>query len=131
MIVASTSDIKRATDRGYRALAALDQHVTAFKAANPVLAQAAASTVAVGSDSAPVVQVVNLLLAQALRDRASDVHVEPMGETVRVRFRIDRGAQLRAALDAAGLPVETIYGGWNREPVGHPDGEFLVVARRR
>ena len=33
--------------------------------------------------------MVNLLLAQALRDRASDVHVEPMGDTVRVRFRID------------------------------------------
>ena len=89
LIVASTSDIKRATDRGYRALAALDQHVTAFQAANPVLAQAATSPLTVGSDSAPVVQVVNLLLAQALRDRASDVHVEPMGDTVRVRFRID------------------------------------------
>jgi hypothetical protein len=21
------------------------------------------------------------------------------------------------------------YGGWNRHPIGHPDGEFLVIAR--
>ena len=50
-----------------------------------------AATALAGSttDSAPVVQVVNLLITQALRDRASDVHVEPMGDTVRVRFRID------------------------------------------
>jgi type IV pilus assembly protein PilB len=89
MIVASSSDIRRATDRGYRALAALEQHVSAFQAANPVRSEAAGLQAGIGSDAAPVVQVVNLLLAQALRDRASDVHVEPMGDTVRVRFRID------------------------------------------
>ncbi|BEP14305.1 GspE/PulE family protein [Acidothermaceae bacterium B102] len=89
MIVASTSDIKRATDRGYRALAALEQHVNAFQAANPVRAEVTGLQGSISSDAAPVVQVVNLLLAQALRDRASDVHVEPMGDTVRVRFRID------------------------------------------
>jgi type IV pilus assembly protein PilB len=88
MIVASTSDIKRATDRGYRALVALEQQVKAFQAANPVLKDTLGSQT-VSTDAAPVVQVVNLLLAQALRDRASDVHVEPMGDTVRVRFRID------------------------------------------
>ena len=38
---------------------------------------------------APVVQVVNLVVTQALRDRASDVHIEPMGDQVRVRMRID------------------------------------------
>jgi type IV pilus assembly protein PilB len=89
MIVASTSDIKRATDRGYRALVALEKHVSAFQAANPVLRDTSGIQAAVSSDAAPVVQVVNLLLAQALRDRASDVHVEPSGGTVRVRFRID------------------------------------------
>jgi type IV pilus assembly protein PilB len=41
------------------------------------------------TDDAPVVRVVNLLLTQALRDRASDVHIEPQDGRVRVRFRID------------------------------------------
>lgn len=35
------------------------------------------------------VQVVNLLLRQALQERASDIHVEPFEREVRVRFRID------------------------------------------
>jgi 2-polyprenyl-3-methyl-5-hydroxy-6-metoxy-1,4-benzoquinol methylase len=29
----------------------------------------------------------------------------------------------------AGFTIEQIYGGWNREPIGAPDGEFLVIAR--
>ncbi len=37
----------------------------------------------------PVVQVVSQILTQAVRDRASDVHIEPMGERVRVRNRVD------------------------------------------
>jgi type IV pilus assembly protein PilB len=40
-------------------------------------------------DAQPVVQVVNRIVAQAMRDRASDVHIEPMDDRVRVRFRID------------------------------------------
>ena len=38
---------------------------------------------------APVVQVVNLIITQGVRDRASDIHIEPQDSRVRVRFRID------------------------------------------
>src|SRR5690348_18265322 len=38
---------------------------------------------------APIVQIVNKIVTQALRDRASDVHLEPAEDCVRVRFRID------------------------------------------
>ncbi len=38
---------------------------------------------------ASVVQLVNLLVAQAVRDRASDIHVEPDIDKLRIRFRID------------------------------------------
>lgn len=38
---------------------------------------------------APVVRLVNLLIAQAVRDRASDIHIEPGAKTLRVRYRID------------------------------------------
>jgi SAM-dependent methyltransferase len=48
--------------------------------------------------------------------------------TATLRFRSE--AELRDALAAAGFTVEQIYGGWNRDPIGHPDGEFLVIARR-
>lgn len=38
---------------------------------------------------APVVRFVNLLIAQAISDRASDIHIEPTERDVRVRYRID------------------------------------------
>ncbi len=40
-------------------------------------------------DDAPVVQVVGRILTQAMRDRASDVHIEPSELGIRVRYRID------------------------------------------
>ncbi len=40
-------------------------------------------------DDAPVVRLVNLMLAEAIDSRASDIHVEPLRERVTVRFRID------------------------------------------
>ncbi|NDA50788.1 MAG: type II secretion system protein GspE, partial [Actinobacteria bacterium] len=41
------------------------------------------------SSDAPLVKYVNLLLGQAISDKASDIHVEPNENHVRVRFRID------------------------------------------
>ena len=41
------------------------------------------------SAQTPVAQTLELILAQAVRDRASDVHIEPQGKRLRVRFRID------------------------------------------
>ncbi len=40
-------------------------------------------------DDAPVIRLVNTLLSQALKDRASDIHIEPFEAKVMVRFRID------------------------------------------
>lgn len=40
-------------------------------------------------EDAPVVRLVNLMLAEAIDGRASDVHVEPMRDRIVVRFRID------------------------------------------
>ena len=40
-------------------------------------------------NEAPVVRVINLMVIEAMRRRASDIHLEPMTETLRVRYRID------------------------------------------
>jgi type IV pilus assembly protein PilB len=40
-------------------------------------------------DDAPIVKFVNLLITQAIQDRASDIHIEPAERDLRVRFRID------------------------------------------
>ncbi len=40
-------------------------------------------------DDGPVVQMVTSLVSQGLRDRASDIHVEPLNDVLRIRYRID------------------------------------------
>jgi len=41
------------------------------------------------SDEAPVIKLVGLLILEALRSRASDIHIEPLEERFRVRYRVD------------------------------------------
>ncbi len=41
------------------------------------------------ADDAPIIKLVNSLLQHAVKDRASDVHLEPFEREIRVRFRID------------------------------------------
>ncbi len=40
-------------------------------------------------EDAPIVKYVNLILRQALQERASDIHIEPSADDLRIRFRID------------------------------------------
>lgn len=42
-----------------------------------------------GADDAPVIRLVTLLIINAVKARASDVHVEPMADRLRVRYRVD------------------------------------------
>ena len=50
---------------------------------------AAAESAEEESEDAPVIRLVNQMLERALERRASDIHVEPMSERLRVRFRVD------------------------------------------
>jgi len=40
-------------------------------------------------EQAPIIRLVNLAIREAIKQRASDIHVEPMQDCVRVRYRID------------------------------------------
>ncbi len=101
LVIAPTSDVQRAIDTAYRALGNIREHVRAFEETSEAprrLMDAGIQTVHAGD--APVVQVVNLLITQAMRDRASDIHIEPQDNQLRVRFRIDG-----ALHDAVELPT--------------------------
>jgi type IV pilus assembly protein PilB len=88
LVIGPASEIRRAIDTSYRSLTGIDEFVTAFEKSNTVR-KAAALTSESAQDDAPVVQVVNKIITQALRDRASDVHIEPQDSRLRIRFRID------------------------------------------
>jgi len=42
-----------------------------------------------GADEAPVIRLVHMMIANAFRSRASDIHIEPMEDRLRLRYRID------------------------------------------
>ena len=49
----------------------------------------AASATPEEDDSAPVIKLVNLIISEAVKMRASDIHIEPFEDRVRIRYRID------------------------------------------
>ncbi len=51
--------------------------------------EAAASAIVEEDESAPVIRLVNLIISEAVSMRASDIHIEPFEDRVRIRYRID------------------------------------------
>ena len=67
---------------------------TAIDFTETALEQEAAATEDDQSD-APVVKLVNLIITEAVQLRASDIHIEPFEDRVRIRYRIDGRLQER------------------------------------
>ncbi len=44
---------------------------------------------AASSEEAPVIKLANLILVQAIKDRASDIHIEPFDKGMKLRYRVD------------------------------------------
>jgi len=90
LTLAPLTDIRWAIDSNYRAIGGVGKLVEAFEAVEETRKRTVdRSMTEEVADDAPVVQVVARILTQAKRDRASDVHIEPSQDIVRVRFRID------------------------------------------
>jgi type IV pilus assembly protein PilB len=90
-LLSMRSEIYDAIRHRYRVTGDLEAQVSAFTSTRRV-AQPPARTLSPsleGLQDAPVVQIVNLLVAQALRDRASDLHLEPHATGLRIRARVD------------------------------------------
>jgi len=91
--LALRSEIQEAIPQRYRMTGDLTAQVYAFTSARAAAGTAPAlrarSVELENLKDAPVVQIVNLLVAQALRDRASDLHLEPQPRGLRIRTRVD------------------------------------------
>ena len=90
--LAVRSDLEQALDRCYAPSHDLGDALRMFEAKLEARKASQGPDVAVQTvvdENAPVVKIVNVILEQAVVDRASDVHIEPMGDTVRVRVRTD------------------------------------------
>ena len=92
--VASDNVIKKVIGTHFAAEDSLDDVLGLLKEEVDVdLVQAAdemdLSTLETAAEQAPVVKLVNLILMDAIRKQASDIHLEPYEKIMRVRFRID------------------------------------------
>ena len=89
--VASPSDILANLSRVHSMRPRLQEAARTLEESRPQLGFDRATTLELASitSNSPAVEIVNLLITQGLRDRASDVHIEPQKDFLRVRFRID------------------------------------------
>jgi type IV pilus assembly protein PilB len=85
-VVATKPDLLVAIDRYHRSDSELDELTLSLDTGNP---DDDLDKVREIVDDAPIVKFVNLLITQAVADRASDIHIEPTETDLRVRYRID------------------------------------------
>jgi type IV pilus assembly protein PilB len=86
-VVARFADIEAKIGQIYRAEGELDD-LQDLVGVDENVAEDLANFTEVAAE-APVVRFVNLLISQAISDRASDIHIEPGERELRVRYRID------------------------------------------
>ncbi|MFY9586562.1 MAG: ATPase, T2SS/T4P/T4SS family [Actinomycetota bacterium] len=86
-VVATRSDIHNAIARFHRLDQSVEDIVGAAADETAELEDLAKTRELV--EDAPIVKLVNLLITQAVQERASDIHIEPAEKDVRIRYRID------------------------------------------
>ncbi len=107
-VIATRTDIIAALNQIYTEGGALKSAVESFRLQSGFESSAAAGAAGLGNavaeiDKAPVVQLTNLILDEAMRYRASDIHLEPYEKETSIRFRID------GVLKSVAPPDKTIF----------------------
>ncbi|MBK1664366.1 type II secretion system protein E [Rhodospirillum rubrum] len=133
-VVSSEAEIAEAIDRSYGHVLALDGVLRELE----TLGAAGADPESLrDTDSHPVVRLVNALLLDAVKRRASDLHFEPEGAFLRVRLRIDGTLSQTLIFHKQYWPAVAqrlkILAGMNiADRLGSQDGRFsMSIAHRK
>ena len=134
LMVAAGREIDAALERTFDALRSADEHIRAFTLADDTI-EASDTSLEVDENS-PIVQVVNRIITQGVRNRASDIHIEGHASDVRVRYRIDGALSDAIRLPARmGAPISSrikVLADLNIVERRRPqDGQFSVVVDNR
>jgi type II secretory ATPase GspE/PulE/Tfp pilus assembly ATPase PilB-like protein len=84
-MIALTEDIQKAIDRNYKSIGELEKQFHEEKTAAEVRTKILDESIA----EAPAVRSLEIILEEAAKNRASDIHIEPEVNQVRIRYRID------------------------------------------
>ena len=95
--VATSSDIRKAITSYYKVQSSLQDAISDIKKQESVLGPevvtisptTAQDVTNISTDDAPVIRLVNTILEQGVREKASDIHIEPSEGDTKVRMRID------------------------------------------
>ncbi|BBB93325.1 type II secretion system protein E [Methylomusa anaerophila] len=83
-VIATEKDIRKAINQFYGVKDLVEKAVNKLKSED--IAGLAETPVV---DDTPIVNIVNSVISRAIKERASDIHIEPMDKQLRVRYRID------------------------------------------
>jgi len=132
-VAATALEIRDAIDFNYKAYSEIERQISRVSIPAEVTDDKLAVTAATDT---PLVQALNLLIEEAVKARASDIHIEPEEDRLRIRYRIDGTLQ-----DTMSLPLSVhralisrvkILGGMNIADHFRPqDGQFSTEAKGR
>lgn len=133
--IATTSEVLAAIDHCYGASENMDA-ARRFTRERELLRGGNEEGTETDVSDAPIVQLVRSLIEQAVRQRASDIHIEALESKVRVRYRIDGALYEKMVYDNSLLPAISarikIMGGMDISEKRKPqDGRMSVVVDRR
>jgi len=105
-VVATRTDIQKAIDRYYGMSQTIETATMDFADAKGGTGADTAEMPGAAAEDAPVVKLVSMVIAQAIMDRASDIHINPEGKDIKVRYRIDGVlAEVRSLPRAMHAPI--------------------------
>ncbi|GAI27649.1 unnamed protein product, partial [marine sediment metagenome] len=94
---ADAKDIREAIDSNYKGYGEIEKQISRVT----IPGEATEEGLAITADTnAPLAQALNLIIEEAVKARASDIHIEPEEDRLRVRYRIDGTLQ-----DMMSLPL--------------------------
>ncbi len=132
-VAATAKEIRDAIDFNYKAFGEIEKQIS--RVSIPAEETDEKLVVSAAIDT-PLVQALNLIIEEAVKARASDIHIEPEEERLRIRYRIDGTLQ-----DTMSLPLSVhralvsrikILAGMNIADHFRPqDGQFSTEAKGR
>ena len=136
-LIAFEEDINDAIGKYYGSAQAMEaaEKFKLEQQANQVLDEEEAATNA-DIDNSPIVQLVNQIIEGGVRQRASDIHIEPMETYVRVRYRIDGALKQVMSYDqslssAISARIKIVGGMDIAEKRKPQDGRITIMVDRR
>ena len=84
--IASSTEIKQAIDKYYSVADSLNQYIDTKKKED--VQEKLSEKKTEDNSSSPIIKLVNVLISKAVNDHASDIHIEPGENQIRIRYRI-------------------------------------------